>query len=292
MEKAHFCHWTILHGDAWRLATTRPPHLPRARAVVTSPPYWRQRVYDEASAGEFGHEATPTAYAARLAALFVALDPWLEPDAAAWVNLGDVFVDDALQLVPAVAALALAAVGWSVRAEVIFERENFTPRPSPGRPQRSHEHVYLVTRTRAYVYDDAYMREPAKYAGYEYIRTGARADDGRLRMDGHTVVGPTRILRSVWRGPTGWNGKVKHPAVMPRLMAERCVLSVTRPGEFVLDPFAGSGTTGILALEHGRSFVGFERVARWASLARGRLAEVAPLFATEAAQPKKGKEQQ
>src|SRR6185436_18967089 len=121
-----------------------------------------------------------------------------------------------LQMVPARAALALEAVGWYVRSEVIFERDNFTPRPSPGRPQRSHEHVYLLSRTPDYHYDDAYMREPAKYAGYKYKREGTRIADGRLRMDGETTVGDTRILRSVWRGPTGWNNAAYHPAMMPR----------------------------------------------------------------------------
>jgi site-specific DNA-methyltransferase (adenine-specific) len=55
-------------------------------------------------------------------------------------------------------------------------------------------------------------------------------------------------------------------------MAERCVLSVTRPGDLVLDPFAGSGTTGLIAVEHGRDFLGFELSQAFAKEARRRVA--------------------
>jgi site-specific DNA-methyltransferase (adenine-specific) len=280
MDAGLSCHWTVLEGDAWQLAAAKPSDWPLARAVVTSPPYWQQRIY-MAPNQELGHEITPDAFAARLARLFVALAPWLESDAVIWLNLGDTYRDSALQMVPARAVLALESLGWHLRSEVIFERENFTPRPSPKRPQRSHEHVFLLSRTSDYYYDDTYMREPAKYAGYHYVREGVRNDDGRLRMDGATTVAETRILRSVWRGPTGWNDTVDHPALMPRLMAERCVLSVTKPGDIVLDPFSGSGTTGVIALEHGRSYVGFEQKPEYVMGSRARLSRALPLLSSE-----------
>lgn len=271
--------WTVLHGDAWGLAQAFDGRE-KACAVVTSPPYWLARVYDDKA--EFGHEASPERYAERLAGLFGELRYWLTDDAAVWLNLGDTYVDGVLQLIPARVALAMGTFGWQLRSEVIFDRENFTPRPSPGRPQRSHEHVFLFSRSSTYFYDDAFMREPAKYAGYRYVRTGKREKDGRLRMDGATTVADTRIMRSVWTGPTGWNGVFKHPALMPKLMAERCVLSITKPGDLVLDPFSGGGTTGVIALQTGRSYVGFERKLAYVESSKKRLASVVPLFAVEA----------
>ncbi len=91
------------------------------------------------------------------------------------------------------------------------------------------------SRTGSYSFDAEALREPAKYAGDEFRRHGSRTDDGRARNDGDIIVSETRTLRSVWSGATGWNGTVSHPALMPKLMAERCVLSVTRPGVLILD---------------------------------------------------------
>jgi site-specific DNA-methyltransferase (adenine-specific) len=261
--------WSLACGDAWTLVAD--PIIP-IQAIVTSPPYWRQRVYRER--GEFGHESVDT-YIDRLVALFEALHRSLRSDGAVWINIGDAYVSNILQSIPARFQIAMSHAGWQLRSEVIYERTNFTPRPSPGRPSRSHEHVLLFTQSDGYYYDDAYMREPAKCAGYDFQRTGLRVADSRLRMDGATTVAETRILRSVWSGPTGWNGAVDHPALMPKLMAERCVRSVTRPGDVVLDPFCGAGTTGVLSLTAGRSFVGWDIDARYLKEARSRLAHAA-----------------
>jgi site-specific DNA-methyltransferase (adenine-specific) len=259
--------WSLVCGDAWRLAAE--PIIP-VQAVVTSPPYWRQRVYRQR--GEFGHESVP-AYIALLVTLFDALRRVLRPDGALWINLGDAYAEHRLQAIPERFVVAMLAAGWQYRSEVIYERLNVTPRPSPKHPMRCHEHVLMFTLSDDYYYDDAYMREPAKYAGYAFQRTGPRVADSRLRMDGATTVAETRTLRSVWSGPTGWNGAAQHPAVMPRLMAERCVCSATRVGDTVLDPFCGAGTTGVMALAAGRSFVGWDIDARYIEIARGRLTQ-------------------
>jgi DNA modification methylase len=125
------------------------------------------------------------------------------------------------------------------------------------------------------------MREPAKYAGYEFQRDGPRDDDTRLRMDGAIKVADTRNLRSVWQGSTGWNGEYQHPALMPKLMAERCVKSISRPGDWVLDPFCGGATTGIVAIRENRSFLGWEIDGRYVEKARERLFKEVSLMAQE-----------
>lgn len=267
--------WKLLEGDAWKLVETMPAKS--VQAVVTSPPYWRQRTYDRR--GEFGHGSLES-YVESLVRLFNGLAMCLTDDGAAWLNLGDTYDAHRLQMVPARVACALSGAGWILRAEVIYERENIAPESAPNRPTRSHEHVFLLTRSTSYYYDAAYMREPAKYAGYHYKRK-QRGPDGRRRINTDCIVSSTRNLRSVWTGPTGWNSQTSHSAVMPRLMAERCVLSVTRPGDIVLDPFAGSGTTGIVALENGRGFIGWELLATHVSEARVRLSQVAPLMSQE-----------
>jgi DNA modification methylase len=268
--------WRIECGDAWHLASTTPDHP--AQAIVTSPPYWRQRVY--AQAEEFGQE-TVTEYVRKLVDLFDGLKRWLRPDGAAWINLGDSYAGDQLQAIPARFMVAMIDAGWQFRSEVIYERLNLTPRPARKRPTRAHEHVLLFTLSDAYLYDEDYMREPAKYAGYEFERTGPRVDDTRLRMDGTTTVAETRNLRSVRQGSTGWNGTIQHPALMPKLMAERCVLSISRPGDWILDPFCGAATTGLVALRGGRSFLGWEINGRYVATAKKRLSAEMPLLRHE-----------
>jgi DNA modification methylase len=250
---------------------------------VTSPPYWQQRNYTESNACEFGREKTLEAYAAKLALLFYELERLLADNGVLWLNIGDSFRNNRFIRVGSAVVDALENIGWVLRAEVIFERLNFTPRPSPKRPVLSYERVFMLTKSEGdYFYDENYMREPSKCAGYKYVRNGPRDDDGRLRMDGTTIVEDTRILRAVWTGSTGWGNNFKHPAMMPRLMAERCVLSVTRPGDLVLDPFSGSGTTGRIALAHGRRFEGWELNQTYARQSREHLSGVLGLFDGEA----------
>ena len=258
---------TITHGDAWTLAARLRPGS--VNAVVTSPPYFKQRVYHRGRR-EFG-QTTIRDYVAELVTLFDRLAPALAPDAACWLNIGDTVERGQYLFVPARVALGLQRRGWLLRSEVIFERTNIAPEAAASRPTRSHEHVFLLSRTPTHFYDAAYMREPSKYAGYVYERTPRAYDDGRRYVSGNTVVNPTRNLRSVWVGATGWNAQVQHPAMMPRLMAERCVLSITKPGGLVLDPFAGSGTTGRIAVEHGRNFLGWDLSRAYVRAMRERL---------------------
>ena len=208
--------WSVVVGDAWKLASV--PSAQPVQAIVTSPPYYGQRVYGHKT--EFGRERTVDEYVAKLASLFGMLRRWMSPTGSLWLNIGDVVVDRKVMGIPTRVALAIAEHGWFWRSEVIYERDNLPPRSSVGCPLRSHEHVLLFSKGEKWYCDDAAMREPAKFAGYHFKRDGVRADDGRLRMDKERIVGDLRTLRSVWRGPTGWNGAVKHPALMPRLMAE------------------------------------------------------------------------
>jgi DNA modification methylase len=267
--------WRLHCGDAWQLATA--PTLP-IRAIVTSPPYWRQRVYKDQD--EFGQESVSD-YIDKLVALFEMLKAHLRDDGALWINLGDSYEKDALLAIPARFMVAMIAAGWQLRSEVIYERLNMTPRPARKRPTRSHEHVLLFSLSADYYYDEQYMREPAKYAGYEFRRDGARVDDSRLRMDGAITVADMRNMRSVWQGSTGWNNAIQHPALMPKLMAERCVLSISKPGDWILDPFCGAATTGYVAIRAERSFIGWDIDARYIERAQQRLREHVPLLGQE-----------
>jgi len=102
---------------------------------------------------------------------------------------------------------------------------------------------------------------------------------GRLRQDAarpRPADDGTRNRRTVWTVPTQpFSGA--HFAVMPEALVEPCVLAGSARGDLVLDPFAGSGTVGVVALRHGRRFIGCELNAEYAQMARRRIG--GPLFA-------------
>ncbi|RJQ75942.1 DNA-methyltransferase [Amycolatopsis panacis] len=243
--------------------------------VVTSPPYWGLRDYRVA--GQLGSESTVDLYVARLVEVFGRVSRVLRPGGTAWLNLGDCFGGSwgnyvargsvartaaaraasrygvhrppqsafrrkDLVGVPWRVALALQERGWLVRNAVVWEKPNARPESVRDRLAQRHETVFLLTRS------------PEHWFAPE-------SDLGEAWPD-------------VWRVPTGRSG-TGHPAAGTVEIARRCVRLGCPRGGVVLDPFCGSGTTGIAALERGCSFVGVDLDPACAGLARRRLAEVA-----------------
>jgi DNA modification methylase len=266
--------YEIKTGNAWTLVKENPQ--PIVQAIVTSPPYWKQRRYS-GSNEEFGR-GTLDEYVSQLGDLFESLKLWLTADGCAWLNIGDSYVDDQLQFVPQKSILAISERGWRIVSEVIYSKTNSTPRPTIGRPARYHEHVFLLTPNKPHYYNDALMTEKAKYAGYVLRRKPSDKNDGRIRLASENYVVPQhRAIRSVWTGRTGWNG-LQHPALMPRMMAERCVLSISRPGDLVLDPFSGLASTGAVCIEHHRRYLGWELNPKFVDGSQERLSNIEPII--------------
>lgn len=191
--------------------------------------------------------------------------------------------------VPWRVAFAFQDDGWVLRSEIIWAKRNMLPDPATDRPSRAHEHVFLFAKQPRYWYDADAIREDSdpeqeahnqRYAKeYEAhtARAGATGQPGNVNNLGiHSRPGRGgRNARSVWPiSAQPFPGA--HFAVMPPELAERCILAGCRPGGTVLDPFAGSGTTGMVALRHGRRFVGIDLSAKYLDLAlRTRLAQTA-----------------
>ena len=250
--------------------------------VVTSPPYWGQRL----SHG-VGVEDDPRAYLAAMADIFGALLPKLHPQGLLWINLGDAYntpvnwrVDDrrystlgpegegldpansaytkprarrraftdpdqrwlsygSLLALPHRLVTALCDRGWLYRGEVIWRKRNAMPEGRCRRPHRQHEPIHLL----------------------------ARGEGHRFR------VSPP--VPSVWEFPSDRVPGRAHFSRFPIELPRRCIeaLGQTGPEVLVLDPFAGSGTTGLAALAHGCRFVGFEIDPLQAEAANERLAK-------------------
>jgi site-specific DNA-methyltransferase (cytosine-N4-specific) len=265
----------------------RIPQLPDASidVVVTSPPYWGQRVSSGA-----GVEEDPRDYLGFLVAVFRRLLPKLKEQGIVWINLGDAFntpvnwrkedrrysslgpQQDGLSptnsayvkprtkrraflengvpwltygnllALPYRLVIALCDLGYLFRGEVVWRKANPMPEGKCRRPHRCHEPIYLL----------------------------ARSERHRFR------VSPP--VKSVWQFPNEKVNGVAHYSRFPEELPRRCIDAYgSDDNVLVVDPFAGSGTTGIAALKMGHSFLGFEIDAIQVEAANRRLARAAPL---------------
>jgi len=181
-------------------------------------------------------------------------------------------------------AFALQADGWYLRSDIIWAKPNPMPESVTDRPTKAHEYLFLLSKSARYYYDAAAISEPSVDPP-GVSRGGALARFGRdekliaanaHRGDKIPVSDGSRNRRTVWTVPTQPFAEA-HFAVMPEALVEPCILAGSAPGDTVLDPFAGSGTVGVVALRYGRRFIGCELNAEYAQMARRRVA--GPLFA-------------
>ncbi|WP_329065514.1 DNA-methyltransferase [Amycolatopsis sp. NBC_01480] len=260
---------TLCVGDAAEVVAGMPAGS--VDCVVTSPPYWGLRDYG--IEGQHGAESTVGRYVARLTGLFDEVHRVLSPGGTVWLNLGDSFGGSwgnyvatgsmartararsassygahrppqsahrskDLVGVPWRVAFSLQERGWVLRNAVVWEKPNARPESVRDRLAQRYEMVFLLTRSES---------------PWLWPRAEVAAD--------------------VWRVPAGRAG-VGHPAAGTLEVARRCVRLGCPRGGVVLDPFCGSGTTGLAALEHGCSFVGVDLDPACHDLAYRRLAEV------------------
>lgn len=259
---------------------------------VTSPPYFRLRDYQ--AEGQIGQEATLQAYIEMLVRVFAEVRRVLKPDGSLWLNLGDSFsggercfgglAKKQLLGVPWRVAFALQADGWILRSEVIWNKSNCLPESVRDRPTKAHETLFLLTKRSRYYYNQAAVAVPLKASTQERMKRGDRvsgkyASNGKgddlhiaamnvCRKRSFSATHANR--RSVWTlGNSGT--KEKHFAAYPEKLVEPCLLASCPPGGTVLDVFAGTGTTGVVAQKFGRSFVGIELNPEYHAIMKRRL---------------------
>ena len=190
--------------------------------------------------------------------------------------------------VPWRVAFALQADGWYLRQDIIWHKPNPMPESVRDRCTKAHEYVFLLSKSERYYYDADAIKEPSvDPAGsakrYQTPFTGAAGnvvcpgdpEGQRYRPSGMREFAGNRNKRSVWNVTLRPFGGA-HFAVFPPALIEPCVLAGCPEDGTVLDPFAGSGTTGIVARHHGRRFVGAELNPEYAAMARDRIAREAP----------------
>jgi site-specific DNA-methyltransferase (cytosine-N4-specific) len=261
----------LILGDSKKALTSIPDRI--FQTCITSPPYWSLRDYH--INGQIGLEESVTDYIDNLVNVFSEVRRTLRDDGTLWINIGDSYTSGgrtwratdkknpvrAMEVrpptpgwlkpkdligVPWLLAFALQRQGWYLRADVIWNKPNCQPESVKDRPTRSHEYLFLFSKSEHYSYNSRAKRGP----------------NGRN-------------LRTVWDIKTrAYPGA--HFATFPPALVEPCLAVSSAPGNLALDPFIGSGTTGLIALQTRRRFVGIELNPLYLEIAEERLSPYRP----------------
>lgn len=256
---------------------------------VTSPPYYGLRNYKVE--GQIGNENTPEQYIENLTIIFNEVWRVLKQDGVLWLNLGDSWVGNNKDCgyrpkdligIPWMAAFALRESGWYIRQDIIWAKPNPMPESVRDRCTKSHEYIFLMTKSPYYYYDSESIKEPVasnttkramsgdlpRYGGKKYTEN---PEVFYRTKSGHAYdYRPTRNKRDVWFVSTK-PCKEAHFATFPDTLIEPCVLAGCPEGGVVLDPFMGTGTTGMVARRNGRNYVGIELNPQYIKIAEDRI---------------------
>lgn len=296
----------ILEGDALEILKALPDES--VHTCVTSPPYYNLRDYG--CAGQIGMERTPKEYIDKLVEVFQEVRRVLRSEGTLWLNIGDSYATRSgpqapgntrnssghtekrvptgykykdLMGIPWEVALALREAGWYLRSDIIWYKPNAMPESVTDRPTKAHEYIFLLSKCRHYYYNADAIVEPCGSKGNaRSFRGGGVYTQGRSYQNSAEVdrsshgnidnPNKTRNKRDVWSVATA-QFKEAHYATFPPELIRPCILAGCPPGGTVLDPFFGSGTTGVVALQEERNFIGIELNPTYIELAHRRIEE-------------------
>ena len=299
----------VLFGDCRK---TLPAFIDEARMCVTSPPYYGLRDYG-GEESQIGMEQSPEEYIQQLVEVFRLVRDNLTDDGTLWVNIGDSYYNyrsdgnypkqtvsktrqdlptktpvrgnklkglksKDLIGIPWMLAFALRADGWYLRQDIIWHKPNPMPESVKDRCTKAHEYIFLLSKNKNYYYNNEAIKEPAKDWGTRDRSNGKyhNPGSGLVPHSGLTKSYERKNKRSVW-SVTKKPYKGAHFAVFPPELIEPCILAGSEPGDIILDPFMGSGTTAMVAKQHDRYYMGCELHEDYGELIKNRVPEEEPL---------------
>ena len=275
---------TILYGDCRK---TLKQFDEKARMCVTSPPYYGLRDYG-GQKNQIGLEQSPEEYVKQLVEVFREVRECLTDDGTLWVNIGDGYYnyksgtgeyakqsfaksrqdlpyktpkranklhgykDKDLIGTPWMFAFAMRNDGWWLRQDIIWSKPNPMPESVRDRCTKSHEYIFLFSKSRNYYFDVDSIKIPT--------------------IDGNNL----KRRKSVWEFNTA-TYKGSHFAVYPPELIKPCIIAGSGEGDIVLDPFMGSGTTAAVAKSLGRDYIGCELHTDYGKLIQKRVDEYEPV---------------
>lgn len=281
---------------------------------VTSPPYFGLRDYGNDN--QIGLEQTPDEFVEALVGVFREVKRVLRDDGTVWLNLGDSYYnyrpgkgqalakqtvsktsqdlpqecarrgnkleglkEKDLIGIPWRVAFALQADGWYLRQDIIWSKPNPMPESVKDRCTKAHEYIFLLSKSPRYYFDNDAIREQAQDWG-ERDRTNGKYHNDGSGLSPHSGLEKsydTKNKRSVWTvSPKPFSEA--HFAVYPPELIEPCILAGCPEGGTVLDPFGGSGTTGVVADRLGRNAILTELNPDYIDIARNRIESDGGMF--------------
>lgn len=265
--------WKIITGDIREVALK----LEHVDCIVTSPPYYNQRDYHHEK--QLGQEASLKEYVDNLVLTFRLIREHMPDTGTLFLNLGDRYQKGKLLGVPWTVALALVEDGWILKNDIIWRRNRIMPEGVKNRFTKCHEYVFFLTlKASKYTFNAHAVRETAKWAHDKRAGKGRHVYCQSRGSNAHTAAvsiaaDGKRNRRSVWTIETSQTKGSKHNATFPVELPEICILAGSNPGDVVLDPFMGTGTSGIVALKHGRKFIGVDVSDEHVQIAQQRIEE-------------------
>lgn len=176
-------------------------------------------------------------------------------------------------------AFALQADGWYLRSDIIWSKPNPMPESVKDRPTKAHEYIFLLSKGQKYYYDADAIREPHISKGRPpgnksriYLDRDPAHHTGEKRRpgEGNSYNPAGRNKRTVWTvAPRPY--KEAHFATFPPKLIEPCILAGCPEGGTVLDPFSGASTTGLVAMQYRRRFVGIELNPEYVEMSKQRI---------------------
>ena len=300
---------TILYGDC---RDTLKQFDEQARTCITSPPYYGLRNYGNEE-NQIGQENTPEEFIDQLVNVFKEVRNVLTDDGTLWVNLGDSYYNyrpgkgqsypkqsasktnqdlptqcnkrgnklDGLKEkdligIPWMFAFAMRSDGWYLRQDIIWHKPNPMPESVKDRCTKAHEYIFLLSKNKKYYYDNEAIKEPVKQDWGTRNRDAGKYHNPGTGLQPHSGLTKSyerKNKRDVWT-ITNKPYKGAHFAVFPPDLIEPCILAGSERGDIILDPFMGSGTTGMVAKKHGRNYIGCELHEDYASLQTDRIDSV------------------
>jgi len=284
---------SVIHGDALETLKKFPSEC--IDCVIFSPPYWQLRDYK--FKGQWGLEKTPDEYLKNLWSLMDELKRVLKQRGTVWINLGDTYgtqsgscrgkkykspttmerrengnmllknksLHKCLLMLPHRFAIGCTERGWLVRNNIIWAKSNGMPESVHDRFSKKHEFIFLLAKNKKYYFDLNSIREPHKALSIERTKRGwnghREEKSSFMNMDIKTMCHPLGKnpgdVTDFWTIPTVPSSD-KHYAKYNTKLITKPILAGCPKNGIILDPFCGTGTTGIKAIELGRKFIGIE----------------------------------
>lgn len=244
---------------------------------------------------QIGLEETPEEFIEKLVEVFREVRRVLKENGTCWINIGDSYAGTSLDGyktkdligIPWMLAFALRADGWYLRQDIIWHKTNPMPESVTDRCTKSHEYIFLLSKNAKYHFDIESIKEHAltgtggdrniggnKYGDSDdkYYQTKSGKPWVRKTITDETGTYIARQKRDVWSVSTQ-HGADTHFATFPEKLIEPCILAGCPKDGVVLDPFMGSGTTGVVAKKNGRNYVGVDLNEEYCELAENRLSD-------------------